>query len=205
MSVSATIVRCILRLVRVDSYDFSFEDKGGVAPFFFLLPSEFKHMRPEVSDPIVQRFRGSEVQFGHTVRTYVHTSAHRHASGLGRIYRLSAHSSGLKHPGRPRPRPLYLHFPVFVLRVCSFFIFNFIHLGLVCLLGCAGCFAMKLEVQETDWGSFGIQSVVCTCRLMTEIADRGSWIGRTAGMRWPARTRVLLLLYWQRACVPGER
>lgn len=38
---------------------------------FFLLPSEFKHMRPEVSDPIVQRFRGSEVQFGHTVRTYI--------------------------------------------------------------------------------------------------------------------------------------
>lgn len=28
-------------------------------------------MRPEVSDPIVQRFRGSEVQFGHTVRTYI--------------------------------------------------------------------------------------------------------------------------------------
>lgn len=35
MSVSATIVRRIFRLVRVDSYDFSFEDKGGVAPFFF--------------------------------------------------------------------------------------------------------------------------------------------------------------------------
>lgn len=127
MSVSATIVRRIFRLVRVDSYDFSTEDKGGVAPFFlFLLPSEFKHMRPEVSDPIVQRFRGSEVQFGHTVRTYVHTSAHRHASGLGRIYRLSAHSRGLKRPGRLRPRPLYLHFPVFVLRVlCVHFHFHF--------------------------------------------------------------------------------
>lgn len=35
MSVSATIVRRIFRLVRVDSYDFSTEDKGGVAPFFF--------------------------------------------------------------------------------------------------------------------------------------------------------------------------
>lgn len=175
---------------------------------FFSLPFEFKHMRPEVSDPIVQRFRGSEVQrFRGSVRTYctyVHTSAHRHASGLGRIYRLSAHSSGLKRPGRLRPRPLYLHF-LSLFCVCVHFIFNFIHLGLVCLLGCAGCFAMKSEVQETDWGSFGIQSVVCTCRLMTEIADRGSWIGRTAGMRWPARTRVLLLLYWQRACAPGER
>lgn len=124
MSVSTTIVRRIFRLVRVDSYDFSFEDKGGVAPFFFLLPSEFKHMRPEVSDPIVQRFRGSEVQFGHTVRTYVHTSAHRHASGLGRIYRLSAHSSGLKRPGRPRPRPLYLHF-LSLFCVCVFISFSF--------------------------------------------------------------------------------
>lgn len=80
-------------------------------------------MRPEVSDPIVQRFRGSEVQFGYTVRMYVHTSAHRHASGLGRIYRLSAHSSGLKRPGRLRPRPLYLHF-LSLFCVCVHFSFS---------------------------------------------------------------------------------
>lgn len=160
-------------------------------------------MRPEVSDPIVQRFRGSEVQFGHTVRTYIRQPTDMRpdsdlpfecAQQWAQTSRPSASASALPS------------FPVFVLRVFIFiFIFNFIHLGLVCLLGCAGCFAMKSEVQETDWGSFGIQSVVCTCRLMTEIADRGSWIGRTAGMRSPARTRVLLLLYWQRACVPGER
>lgn len=139
---------------------------------FFSLPFEFKHMRPEVSDPIVQRFRGSEVQFGHTVRTYVHTSAHRHASGLGRIYRLSAHSSGLKHPGRPRPRPLYLHFPVFVLRVCSFhFQFHSSWASLLVRL----CWVLRYEVRSArDRLGLVRDPVSSMCLLMTEIADRGS-------------------------------
>lgn len=65
---------------------------------------------------------------------------------------------------------------------------------------------MKSEVQETLPEGLVRDPVSSMYLLMTEIADRGSWIGRTAGMRWPARTRVLLLLlYWQRACVPGER
>lgn len=76
MSVSATIVRRIFRLVRVDSYDFSFEDKGGVAPFFFcFLPSLNTCVQRSATLSSrgleVQRFRGSEVQFGHTVRTYI--------------------------------------------------------------------------------------------------------------------------------------
>lgn len=70
------------------------------------------HLEALSSDPISIR---SEVQFGHTARSvqYVHKSVHRHASesGRGRIYRLTVHSSGLKHPGRslPRPRPLCVH------------------------------------------------------------------------------------------------
>lgn len=172
---------------------------------FFSLPFEFKHMRPEVSDPIVQRFRGSEVQrFRGSVRTYctyVHTSAHRHASGLRRIYRLSAHSSGLKRPGRLRPRPLYLHFPVFVLRVCSFhfqFHSSWASLLVKAVLG-AGCFAMKSEVQETEGLVRDPVSSTCMYLLMTEIADRGSWIvdrtnGRdeVASQDWGAAASIIL-------------
>lgn len=56
---------------------------------------------------------------------------------------------------------------------CVFiFIFNFIHLGLVCLLGCAGCFAMKSEVQETEGLVRDPVSSTCMYLLMTEIADR---------------------------------
>lgn len=59
MSVSATIVRRIFRLVRVDSYDFSFESKGGVAPFFFcFLPS----LNTCVERSATLSSRGSEVQ-----------------------------------------------------------------------------------------------------------------------------------------------
>lgn len=72
MSVSATIVRRIFRLVRVDSYDFSTEDKGGVAPFFLcFLPS----LNTCVERSATLSSRGSEVQRFSSdilyVRTYV--------------------------------------------------------------------------------------------------------------------------------------
>lgn len=61
-------------LVRVDSvvglgwtYDFSLEDKGGHGVMLlFLLPSEFKHMRPEV-----QRFRSDILCASYTGSTYI--------------------------------------------------------------------------------------------------------------------------------------
>lgn len=150
---------------------------------FFLLPSEFKHMRPEVSDPIVQRFRGSEVQMFRGsevqrfssdilyVRTYVSPQTcvrtrtdlpFECAQQWAQTSRPSASASALPS------------FPVFVLRVFIFiFIFNFIHLGLVCLLRL--CWVLRYEVRSArDRLGLVRDPVSSMCLLMTEIADRGS-------------------------------
>lgn len=146
MSVSATIVRRIFRLVRVDSYDFSTEDKGGVAPFFFcFLPS----LNTCVQRSATLSSRGSEVQRFSSDILYVRTYVSPQTCVRTRTDLPFECAQQWAQTSRPSASASALpSFPVVVLRVCSFFIFifNFIHLGLVCLLGCAGCFAMKSEV-----------------------------------------------------------